>query len=541
MPCNYWEIERALFDEECKKAVSIAKDNLKRLMEDNKGTQYGKKYGFENISNYEEYRNQVPLSDYTDYKEYVEEMRQGKEQELTAYPIKHFILTSGSTGEQKRIPLTKEALRRCIRPIYYASYQEIPKIEEGRYLHMSVFRRELPREERETILSVAYFGEMMDQGIYDLEKRYLGAPNLLFSKKIGCVPYVKAWLALQTEEISGIQAFFLYDILLFCHWLEENWQELLNHMEAGDIPEEIALEAEIKEELLAMGILTKERAEFLRSEFLKGMEGILERLWPHMKFISGVGGSTFFAQENALRKYLGKIPIHYFSYAASECMMAIVTEKESVDNVLIPKSGFYEFIPYHQGESREDEIKPIWQLKEGEMYEIVITNFSGFYRYRLNDIVKVVGFRGEAPILHVCFRKNQALNIAGEKIDMQVMAKAMEEFGKKVNCQIKEFSIVENTESVPGNYRCFYEAGEQENYPTPETAGEILDKILSSVHEDYKDVRELGMLAAPQLYRVKAGSHGECKKVFGSLLAQNKPLQYLSKPETVEFMLERVM
>ena len=537
---NSFNHERALFEKHCGNAITIAKENLITLMKDNQDTDYGKKYGFGEITTYEEYKEKVPLSDYTSYKGYVEEMRQGKEMVLTAYPVKHFILSSGSTGEQKRIPLTSEALGRCIRPIYYTSYAQIPEIEKGKYLHMSVFRREPAEEERETILSVAYFGELLDRG-YDLEERYLGGNKLLFSKKIGCVPYVKAWIALSAGEVSGIQAFFLYDILLFCCWLMDHWTELLEHMEKRRIPEDIPLEDEIKRELLKLPPLDKKKLDFLKKQFSKGMEGILERLWPAMKFVSGVGGSTFFAQENTLRKYLGSIPIHYFSYAASECMMGIVMEKESTANVLIPGSGFYEFIPYESGESNIEEIKPIWQLETGKMYEIVITNFSGFYRYRLNDIIKVTGFWKESPKIEICFRKNQALNIAGEKIDMQLMAKAVEELGEQLGCQIKEFSIAENTQVIPGHYRLFFEAGNVKQAFSSEKAGELLDRILSYHHKDYEDVRRLGMLGMPKVYRVTDKSHEECKKLFGSRLSQNKPLQYLDGAKKAEFMLKRVI
>ena len=38
------------------------------------------------------------------------------------------------------------------------------------------------------------------------------------------------------------------------------------------------------------------------------------------------------------------------------------------------------------------------------MYEIVITNSSGFYRYRLGDIVEVVGFFNQVPLIDFLFR-----------------------------------------------------------------------------------------------------------------------------------------
>ena len=44
---------------------------LFKLIEENKNTDYGKKYNFENIKTIEDYFKNVPLSEYEDYEEYV--------------------------------------------------------------------------------------------------------------------------------------------------------------------------------------------------------------------------------------------------------------------------------------------------------------------------------------------------------------------------------------------------------------------------------------------------------------------------------------
>ena len=542
---NMWQKESEIFKEECANAFAISQENLCKLMEDNQNTAYGKKYGFAGIKDVKTYQNQVPISDYSDYEPYIVKMRQGDAEQITAYDVKHYIMSSGSTGVQKKIPLSKEALARCIHPIYYTSYAKIEEVEKGGYLHLSVFRMEPPQPEKETILSAAYFRELLDRGDYELEKRYLGGTRLLFQKGIGCVPYVKAWIALCNPQMAGIQAFFLYDVLLFLHWFEENWNSILSDIKNQKIPAEMPLSEEVRELLLSLPVPEEIWFDKVKEECEKGMEGIIKRLFHNMKFVSGVGGSTFFAQEQALRSYLGDIPLHYFSYAASECMMAITTEVESTANVLMPRSGFFEFLPYANGESNEEDVKCIWELEIGKNYEILITNFSGFYRYRLNDVVKVVDFYGEAPVLEVCFRKNQAVNVAGEKMDLQTVARAMEELGKQLGMQIYEYSICDDKSVLPGYYLCFYEAEEKGDGGQKDEAfsscDSLMDEILKELHEDYKDVRQLGLLQKPKVFRVKKGTHSECKKEFGAKQAQNKPLQYLADPDVIAYMKERIV
>lgn len=532
---NEWEKGREQFLKECEQASRVSRRNLQCLMEDNQNTEYGRKYGFASVRDAEDYQRQVPLSDYSDYEEAVARMMQGEERILTAYEVKHYIMTSGSTGRQKRIPLTREALGRCVSPIYYAAYACVPGIDTGRYLHLSVFRMEPPAQESATILSAAYFRELYDRGCFSLDERYLGGTKLLFSKGVGEVPYVKLWIMLSSPEMAGIQAFFLYDILLYFRYFEENWQRVLQDLTNRQIPKEAPLSDSVREALLQLPVPEKEWTTKVERECSKGFQGIAGRLWPGMKFASGVGGSTFAAQEPMLRAYLGEVPVHYFTYAASECMMGITTRLESTENVLIPGSGFYEFIPY--GKKGDERPRCMEELEAGAYYELVVTNFSGLYRYRLGDVIKVTGFCGQAPVVEVCFRKNQAVNIAGEKTDLQTISRAVELLAGKCKVRILEYSVYDDKSLLPGRYQCFVETDAE--FDTSE-AGRILDRILMQQNEDYRDLRGLGMIGEVKVCRVQGGTHPECRRRFLAGQSQLKPLQYLTDQKLIAFMKERI-
>lgn len=531
---NQWKEAIEQFEKDCAHAVEISQENLRKLMEDNQHTVYGKQYHFSEVKDAASYQQLVPISEYEHYAEEIIRMEQGEEQVLTAYDVKHYIMTSGSTGKQKRIPLTKEALRRCVLPIYYAAYACVPGIEQGNLLHMSVFRMQLPDKEKHTILSAAYFRELHDEGTFALKERYLGGEELLFSKEIGIVPYVKLWIAFSYPELHGIQAFFLYDILLFLRYLEENWEHVLKDIKTRQIPEELPLSKAVRKAMLVLPSPDEQWLETIQTECKKGFSGIVKRLWKKIQFVSGVGGSTFAAQEPMLREYLGEIPIHYFTYAASEGMIAITTQVESLQNVLMPRSGFYEFIPY--GKGSDERPRTIEELEVGAYYEILITNFSGLYRYRLNDVLKVTGFYGQAPVFEICFRKNQAINIAGEKMDLQTISKAMDLLAQRCRLQILEYSVYDEKALLPGRYQCFVELTGELHIE----ACQIFDKILMELNEDYEDLRGLGLIGEPMVYQVPMGTHLACKERFMAAQSNRKPLQYLTDPKLVEFMKERI-
>ena len=82
---------------------------LLKIIEENKNTQYGKKYGFEYIKTIEDYIKKVPVTEYKDYEEYIAGIERGEKNVLSARETIHFALSSGSSGTPKKVPMCQEA------------------------------------------------------------------------------------------------------------------------------------------------------------------------------------------------------------------------------------------------------------------------------------------------------------------------------------------------------------------------------------------------------------------------------------------------
>ena len=81
-------------------------------------------------------------------------------------------------------------------------------------------------------------------------------------------------------------------------------------------------------------------------------------------------------------------------YAAAEGFFAMPTELDVHDGVLLPHCIFFEFIPVNDDEEDTDESEEIKtllisELEVGKKYEVVVSNFSGLYRYKIEDVVHV--------------------------------------------------------------------------------------------------------------------------------------------------------
>lgn len=66
-----------------------------------------------------------------------------------------------------------------------------------------------------------------------------------------------------------------------------------------------------------------------------------------------------------------------------------------------------------------DEIEP------GCLYELVVTTLSGLYRYRIGDVVKVVRFYNNCPVVEFQYRQGQLLNMRSEKTTETMMYEAI--------------------------------------------------------------------------------------------------------------------
>ena len=58
------------------------------------------------------------------------------------------------------------------------------------------------------------------------------------------------------------------------------------------------------------------------------------------------------------------------------------------------------------------------------------------YFDRMQDVLEVVGFFGEAPVVRFCYRLNQALNVADEKLNTEQLRSAMERFQRQSGASV---------------------------------------------------------------------------------------------------------
>jgi phenylacetate-coenzyme A ligase PaaK-like adenylate-forming protein len=112
---------------------------LKKILQENKNTAYGKKYCFSQIKTIEEYQKKVPLINYEDIRLDIEKIHQGKQNIFTKKDVVFLGTTSGSSGAPKMIPITmnrKKYFQKEIALWSYFSVKELPHLWMGKTLYL---------------------------------------------------------------------------------------------------------------------------------------------------------------------------------------------------------------------------------------------------------------------------------------------------------------------------------------------------------------------------------------------------------------------
>jgi hypothetical protein len=507
---EYWH----RLEDDCFHADEINRNNLLKLMRDNKDTAFGKANGFDEIDSIDKYRRKLPLTHYEPFRGYVDSMLEGNENVLTSYPVVNYCRTSGTEGVAKNIPVTSEAFRRYGNAVGYRQEEVINEYGGKRFV-INTFRTDLSREStKDLLLSESLFRSLYEEGKLD-ESHFAGGFKTLFSDSLGDRLFVKLWVGFAEPDITVLESIFMYDLLIFFTYMEEFWEEVLSAMTKRRIPEGYKIPDDIRNYLLSLPV-SNERLNEVRTLCMGGAFGIAKKLWPNLKLVSGVSNRSFFAEDKTLRAYIGDAQYYYLAYCASECYMGTAVEDNEFYYVMMPETAFYEYLPVEGG---EDTLLPL-ELEFGKCYKPVITNFSGLYRYVMEDVLRVQGFLGKSPIFEFVMRSSQTLNIAGEKMDIHLIEKAIS--GLSDDNTISEWTIGVEHDTTPGRYFIVaVSANGKTGFNTD--ISNRLDELLSEFNPDYADLREMDYIRKPQVLLMKPGAYGNVLKEIGLAGGHKKP------------------
>lgn len=313
----------------------------------------------------EEYRQQVPLTDYEALTPWIGRIASGEESVLFQGTPVAFEKTGGSSGGSKLIPYTSEGLedfRRAILP-WLADVANRHHFTGSAYFSLSPACRT-----REQIAGIPV-------GLSDIA--YIGEAAASIIAQVSAVPP-------SIGELTD----------------HDEWRKQTLHYlrQASDL------------ELLSAWSPT-----FL----LRLFEGEpTSSLWPRMKVISCWTGGASAEFSGMLQPMFPHVVIEPKGLMSTE---AAVTIPDSEGNPVLVDAGFTEF-------RRGSSVILCDELQPGCEYEVVVTTASGLYRYCTGDIVRFEGRNQTGrSILRFLGRQGLVSDLVGEKLTESFVAHCLQD------------------------------------------------------------------------------------------------------------------
>jgi hypothetical protein len=412
------------FNALCRAPVQAQDRLLRQILEANADTEFGRRHGFAAITTFGQFQQRVPISTYEDLEPYINAEMNGQANQLTKEPPVLFTTTSGTTGNRKYIPMTRQGKRAKshLTWLWFCGlYRDHPGIVGGRIL--SVVSPEVESHAPSGVPVGAESGHGYRTMPGPVRSMYT-APYPVFAIEDYEAKYYTLLRLAAGQNISCIATVNPSTVLLLGDRLAQHTEPIIRDVGDGTLSSEFSVPQELRAGLRLRP--DPERARHLERAAAAG-GGVLRPglAWPELAAIGCWKGGTVGA-------YLAKFgelfpqgpPVRDFGYYATELRGSVPLSDQGDAGVIAVGTNVLEFHP--AGEDRAPqgrELLGVEQLEPGRRYFVYVTNASGLYRYEMNDIVEVAGHYGKTPLIRFIQKGKGVVSFTGEKLyEVQVIA-----------------------------------------------------------------------------------------------------------------------
>src|SRR5258705_841777 len=453
-------------------ALADQENILQQLIKVGKGTDYGKSVGLDKISQYEEFKQAIPIQDYEQMRSWIDKIKEGRHNVLWKGQPIYLAKTSGTTSGTKYIPITKDS---------------IPN-------HINTARNAL----------LCYMAETGNSGFADGKLIFLsGSPEL---ERVGGIP---------TGRLSGIVNHHVPKYLRANQMPSyetnciEDWETKLN---------KIVDETIDKDMTLISGIPPWMQMYF--DELIKRSGKKVGELFPDFS-VMVQGGVNFEPYKAKLLESIGRKVDTIELFPASEGFFAFQDSQDAEGLLLNTNSGiFFEFVPAGEIFNENPTRLSLKDVKVGENYAMIINSNAGLWGYNLGDTVKFVST--EPYRLVVTGRTKHFISAFGEHVICEEVEASMRKAAEEDNLHITEFTVAPFVSSDEG--KSFHEwFVEFENIPgNLSSFAAKLDRQLREKNSYYDDLVSGNILSPLKITPVRKNGFIDYMKSIGKLGGQNK-------------------
>ena len=455
-----------------KNAVKVQNRLLLSLINQAKNTKFGKDHNFSEISNYSDWKKNIPVRDYEELKIYVQQIIEGEKDVLWPGKPLYFCKTSGTTSGTKYIPISKESMPHHITAA------------------------------RDAILS--YIAETKNTSIVNGKMIFLqGSPEL---SKTGDI---------LTGRLSGIVAHHTPS------YLKKNQLPSYetNCIEDWENKVDKILEETLNENMsLISGIPPWVQMYFEKLQDRTGK--LIKDIFPKFDLFI-YGGVNYEPYRQTFEKLIGKKVDGIELYPASEGFIAYQDSQTEKGMLLCVNHGiFYEFIPSEEFFNKNPTRISLADVEIGVNYVIILNTDAGLWGYNIGDTIKFVSI--DPYRIVVSGRIKHFTSAFGEHVIAEEVEKSLQETIAKIPAQVNEFHVAPQVKPESGlPYHQWLIEFEKE----PENMAdfsELIDNTLQKHNAYYKDLISGGILKPLLITKINKNGFRDYMKSIGKLGGQNK-------------------
>ncbi|XP_051958742.1 GH3 domain-containing protein [Xyrauchen texanus] len=532
----------------------VQEETLLMRLRKHADTVYGKQFDFSSIKDTEMFRQRHPLTDYDHYGEFVKRVARGEQKVLISDIPVILAMTSGTSGSSRMLLSTRET--------------NTEFFMQGVTVCLDVMRRTFPATNSlQKTLKLFYSPTFCqsEAGIpigpnsstpasskHMLHMYSTPAPVYQVLNERDAL-YLHLLFGLKDRNLGMLESNFCSTVFYAFRALQECWKDLVLDVELGRISSSLNLTTKIRSALEKLMKPDPKRAAELKAQFKDGFGGIALRLWPHLHLVLTVdSGSNQIYGEMLRQHYCKEVPFYSPFYAATEGLIGVNLWplQESRQYLLCPRSMFCEFIPEEDLDSEQPNTLLMEQLQEGQRYELLVTNASGLFRYRIGDVVKVVGFHNQCPKVEFQYRRGQMLSVRGEKVSESMFLGALQKAVTQwPGAQLIDYSCVESgilgdaSGVAQPHYHVFVELKGVRNLS--EQQRDKLDHCLQDDSPIYRSFRIKGSIGSMRVQLVSDGTFKELKDhmmAFSKTSSNTFKMQrVIRKKEFADFLLRKTV
>ncbi|MEO9740602.1 MAG: GH3 auxin-responsive promoter family protein [Ekhidna sp.] len=473
----------------------VQNELLEEMVKKSSKTEYGKKYGFGTIENYEHFKNKVPIVDYEDLFPYIERLMKGEQNILWPSDIRWFAKSSGTTNARSKfIPVSQEALDDC----HYKGGKDLLSIYFNNYPEAKMFAG------KGLVIGGSHQINQFDKN----SNSYYGDVSAVLLKNL-------PWWAQMVRTPS-------LDIALM-----DEWEEKIDKMVDITSNENVTNISGVPTWMIVLIEKMLER---------NNASNILE-VWPNLEVFFH-GAVSFTPYEELFKKLIPSPTMRYMeTYNASEGFFGITDQVDSKEMLLMLDYGiFYEFIPFNELDRDNPTTLTLDEVEVGKNYAILITTNAGLWRYRIGDTVIFTSI--DPYRIKISGRTKHFINAFGEELIIDNAEVAIAEACKKTDAAIDNFTAgpLYLGEGNKGGHEWVIEFTRDPN--DMERFTKLLDEKLREVNSDYDAKRYKDIaLQEPIIHVVPQNTFYHWMKSRGKLGGQHKVPRLANNREYLDQLL----